>query len=69
MAYRPPHSAPKPYVLSDGEIAALRSVTEHKAVTPPSYRRLKRLGLIEQKLGAWTLTQQGTIHLMFVNAR
>lgn len=69
MAYRPPHSAPKAYVLSDGEIAALRNVTHPQAVTPPSYRRLKRLGLIEQKPGGWMLTQQGQIHLMFVNAR
>jgi hypothetical protein len=69
MAYRPPHGAPKVYVLSDAEIAALRNAAHHQVVTPPSYRRLEKLGLIEQKLGGWILTQQGRIHLMFINAR
>ncbi len=69
MAYRPPHGAPKRHVLSDEEIFALRNVTNHKGVTPPSYRCLKRLGLIEEKLDGWILTQQGQIHLMFINAR
>jgi hypothetical protein len=69
MAYRPPHGVPKVYVLSDVEIVALRNVVHHHAVKPPSYRRLKRLGLIEQNLDGWNLTQQGQIHLMFVNAR
>jgi hypothetical protein len=69
MAYRPPHGAPKGHVLSDVEIAVLRNITHQQMVTPPSYRRLKRLGLIEQKLDGWLLTQQGRIHLMFINAR
>jgi hypothetical protein len=65
MAY----GAPKGHVLSDVEIAALRNVAHHQGVAPPSYQRLKRLGLIEKKLDAWILTQQGKIHLMFINAR
>jgi hypothetical protein len=69
MARRPPHSVPKRHVLSDVEIAALRNVAHYQGVTPPSYRCLKRLGLIEQKLDGWILTQQGQIHLMFINAR
>ena len=69
MAHRPPHGAPKRHVLSDVEIAALRNVDHHQGVTPTSYRRLKRLGIIEQKLDGWILTQQGQIHLMFINAR
>jgi hypothetical protein len=36
MAYRPPHGAPKGHVLSDVEIAALRNITHHQVLTPPS---------------------------------
>ena len=69
MAHRPPHGVPKRHILSDVEIAALRNVAHHQGVTPPSYRSLRKLGLIEQTLDGWILTQQGQIHLMFINAR
>jgi Mn-dependent DtxR family transcriptional regulator len=32
-------------------------------------RRLEKLGLVEQKSGVWTTTQQGAILLMFGAAR
>jgi hypothetical protein len=68
MPYKSARGAPKGQPLSFEEIAALRDVANRKAVKPTSSRCLKKLGLIEQRLGDWSLTQQGCIQLMFCNA-
>jgi hypothetical protein len=65
---------PSPYVskgpaLTDAEKAALLDVSQHLVVHPLLLQRLKALGLVEQKSGAWTTTQQGQIRVMFGAAR
>ena len=70
MVYpRPKSSPPKGPDLSDNEKASLRDVSNHLVVEPPMLDRLKKLGLIEQKSGIWSTTQQGQIRLMFGAAR
>ena len=62
-------SGPPIGVLSETEMAALRDVSNHRVVGLPMLNRLKKLLLIEQKLGGWNTTQQGHIQLMFSVAR
>ena len=44
---------------------ALRDIANHRNVLPPMYRILANLGLIEQKLGKWNLTQAGQLRLRY----
>jgi hypothetical protein len=65
---------PNPFVakgpaLTETEIRALRDVADRVVVPSPLLQRLEALGLIEQKLGAWTTTHQGEIRLLFAGAR
>jgi hypothetical protein len=70
MAYHPPKRPPaKGPELSDKEMAGLHDVANHRVVEPRVLDRLSQLGLIEQKLGSWTTTQDGHIRLMFNSAR
>jgi hypothetical protein len=69
MAHQFHRGLPKGPFISDEEIFALREVANHKVTNPSKCRRLKNLGLIEQELGFWSLTQQGRIRLMFIDAR
>jgi hypothetical protein len=69
MKFKPSPYAPKGPTLTDAEKAALRDVSNHLVVQPLLLQRLKALGLIEQKSGAWTTTQQGQICLLFGSAR
>jgi len=70
MAYHPARRLPaKSPELTSGEIAALRDVTEQRAVDAAVLDRLHKLGLAEQKAGKWTVTQAGHIRLMFLSAR
>jgi len=50
-------------------MAALRAVSKLGLGDLPALRRLKKLGLVEERLGVWTTTQQGHIYLMFAAAR
>jgi hypothetical protein len=69
MKFKPNPFVTKGPALTDTEIKALREVAEQLVVQPLLLQRLKTLGLIEQKLGKWTTTQQGEIRLMFSAAR
>jgi hypothetical protein len=69
MANFRPASTPKPPILEPKELAALRDVSRHHSVELPLLRRFEKLGLIEQKSGAWSTTQQGHILLMFRSAK
>lgn len=69
MAYQFHRGLPKGPIISDEEIFALREVANHKVTNSSRFHRLKKLGLIEQELGCWSLTQQGRIRLMFIDAR
>jgi hypothetical protein len=69
MANFRPSSTPKSPELVPKELAALRDVSRHHSVEVPLLRRLEKLGLIEQKSGAWSTTQQGHILLMFRAAK
>ena len=55
--------------LEPKEMAALRAVSKLGLAEPEALKRLKKLGLVEQRLGVWTTTQQGHICLMFAAAR
>jgi|KBSMisStandDraft_5_1062788.scaffolds.fasta_scaffold633844_2 hypothetical protein len=55
--------------LEPREMAALRAVSKLGLGDLPALRRLKKLGLVEERLGVWTTTQQGHIYLMFAAAR
>lgn len=67
MDFRP--SLQKPHALTQQEAAALRAVANKGEVRGRMLDRLKALGLIENKNGTWTATQQGYIQLMFAAAR
>jgi ribosomal protein S19E (S16A) len=69
MKFKPTYPVPRGPVLTDAEKAALRDVSHHLVVHPLVLKRLKAIGLIEQKLGGWVLTQDGQIRLMFSGAR
>jgi hypothetical protein len=70
MVYPPPKRQPPKFpALSDSEMAALRDVSNHRTVAAEMLLRLKKLGLIEQKSGVWTTTQDGHIRLMFGSAK
>jgi hypothetical protein len=70
MVYpRPKRQPPKVAARSDREMVALRDVANHRVVDADRLLELKKLGLIEQKSGAWTITQDGHIRLMFGSAR
>jgi hypothetical protein len=69
MKYKPNPFITKGPALTDTEIKALRGVAERQVVQPLLLQRLKTLGLVEQKLGAWIITHQGEIRLMFSAAR
>jgi hypothetical protein len=64
-----PSSPPKPPELEPKQLAALRDVSNHHSVEVPMLRRLEKLGLIEQKSGKWSTTQEGHIFLMFRAAK
>jgi hypothetical protein len=53
----------KPLVPTPQDMDALRDVAHHRKVLPQMHRVLKNMGLIEQRLGSWTLTQAGQIRL------
>jgi hypothetical protein len=55
--------------LSDQEKIALRGIAQGGPIAPPLCHRLQKLGLVEKKHDAWTITQQGYIRLMFQGAR
>lgn len=55
--------------LEPREMVALRTISKHGLAEVPALRRLEKLGFVEQRLGVWTMTQQGHIHLMFAAAR
>jgi hypothetical protein len=59
--YRP--TTPIGAVPSLQELDALRDIANHRKVLPQMYRVLNNIGLIEQRLGAWVLTQAGQIRL------
>jgi ribosomal protein S19E (S16A) len=69
MATFRPSSTPKAPDLDPQELAALRDVSRHHSVEARLLRRLEKVGLIEQKSGAWATTQQGHIFLMFRAAK
>jgi hypothetical protein len=69
MKYKPNPFITKGPALNEAEIKALRGVAQNLVVQPLLLQRLKALGLIEQKLGTWTITHQGEIRLMFAGAR
>jgi hypothetical protein len=60
MARKP---LPLPLVPTSHQMEALRDIANHRNVLPPMYRILANLGLIEQKLGKWKLTQAGQLRL------
>jgi len=53
----------KPLVPTPQEMDALRDVAHHRKVLPQMHRVLKNMGLVEQRLGGWTLTQDGQMQL------
>jgi hypothetical protein len=67
MKFKP--SRVKQPELTDREKAAIQAVASGTIVEPLLCQRLKALGLIEQVRGAWALTQQGQIRLIFQGAR
>ncbi len=69
MAIFRPSSTPKAPELDPKGLAALHDVSKHLSVEASILRRLEKLGLIEQKSGAWSTTQQGHIFLMFRAAK
>ncbi len=54
---------PLPLVPNRQQMEALRDIANQRTVLPPMYRILANLGLIEQKLGKWNLTQAGQLRL------
>ena len=52
-----------PRVPTSQQMEALRDIANRRLVLPPMYRILANLGLIEQKLGKWNLTQAGQLRL------
>ncbi len=69
MSLKPQRLTPKAFPLTEAETIALRHVANGAPVQPPLYRRLKKLGAIEEKPSGWSLTQDGHIRLMFDAAR
>ena len=69
MVYPGHRSTPKAPPLHPTEWAALRDVANNRVVETLMLNRLKELGLVEQKRGGWTTTQQGKIRLLFGGAR
>jgi hypothetical protein len=65
--FRPP--PPLGGIPSPHEMEALRDIAHRRTVLPKMYRVLKNIGLIEQNLGAWVLTQTGQIQLKHGVAR
>lgn len=61
-------AAPK-QPLSPVEMNALCSVANDKIIGRPMYKRLQKLGFVEQKSGRWGLTHQGQIQMIFRGAR
>ena len=57
------HTLPLPLVPNRPQMEALRDIARQRMVLPPMYRILASLGLIEQKLGKWNLTQAGQLRL------
>jgi hypothetical protein len=55
--------------LTETEKVGLRNVANGVPVDAALSRRLKKLGLAEQKENVWTTTQQGHVQLMFQKAR
>jgi hypothetical protein len=53
----------EPLIPSPQEMDALRDVAHHRMILPQMHRVLKNMGLIEQRLGDWTLTQDGQMRL------
>jgi hypothetical protein len=45
------------------QMEALRDIANRRTVLPPMYRILANLGLIEQRMGKWNLTQAGQLRL------
>ena len=54
---------PFPLVPNRPQMEALRDIAHQRKVLPPMYRILASFGLIEQKLGKWSLTQAGKLSL------
>ena len=67
VAYR--SAQPKSPELDPKEIAALREMSKQREIQDFMLRRLKKLGLAEQKPEGWAITDQGVIVLMFAAAR
>ena len=55
--------------LEPPEMAALRRMAMRQVVDQSMLQRLEKRGLVELKSGAWTITVQGRICLMFAAAR
>lgn len=49
--------------LSREEFASLKAVKAHLLIPPQHQERLKKLGLIGQKLGGWALTMDGALRV------
>jgi ribosomal protein S19E (S16A) len=69
MATPPRQPFPLGAVPSLQEMDALRDIAHHRKVLPQMYRILKNIGLVEQQLGGWVLTQAGQIRLQRGAAR
>ena len=54
---------PLPLIPNRQQIEALRDIANHRKVLPSMYSILANLGLIEQRMGKWNLTQAGQLRL------
>lgn len=69
MAIFRPSPTPRRSGLQPSELAALRDVSNNRSVKLTLLHPLQKLGFIEQESGAWVITQQGHIYLMFQAAK
>jgi hypothetical protein len=49
--------------LSSAEFSSLKAVKTQLLIPPQHQKRLKDLGLIDQKLGGWALTSAGELRI------
>lgn len=54
---------PLPLIPNRQQMEALRDIANRRTVLPQMYRILSNLGLIEQRMGKWNLTQAGLLRL------
>jgi hypothetical protein len=58
-----PEASPSPHELTASELQNLRRVWDGGAISDVMYRRLKALGLVQQRFGGWSVTQSGKARL------